>query len=286
MRYSEFDEVKYSHFRKKLIKDKESEIQKNFLLITRNTSTFISHMINEIGITKGDEIQLYDGTLTENEFNELPFDIENSLFQSWKELTPAVACRSSFWAYVTFKHIEAGKLNSCYLSTNGGSFSKGKCKIDTVLAEGSNIDSVVRTILRNLGGLPEARGNRSVYINCSFARAWWRGYISESVCKETNCDPEKIKQVLNKNKSYWEVLINLTVSKNSVLGDERIRSALISSLADQIGVMDKAILFNTEKLKSLSRLIGTRQAIQELGILNVDDIKDMITTDLFPLVFP
>ena len=29
----------------------------------------------------------------------------------------------------------------------------------------------VRTVLRRLGGLPEVRGNRSVYVDCPFARA-------------------------------------------------------------------------------------------------------------------
>lgn len=285
MKYSEFDEAKYSNFRKNLIKEKENDVQKNFLNIVRDTPTFIDYMKNEIGISKGDEVPLYESKLTENEFKELPTDIENSLFQAWIDLTPQTACRSSFWAYVTFKHIEAGKIDSCYLATNGGNLSGGKCRIDTVLAENSNIDPVVRTILRYLGGLPEARGRRSVYTDCSFARAWWRSYYSQNVCKETNSDPLKINQVLNKDKTCWEVLINLTVSRNSVLGDERVRSALISSLADQIGVMDKAILFNTEKLGLLSRLIGTRQAIQELGILSVGDIKDMISTDLFPIVF-
>lgn len=286
MKYIEFDESNYSNFRKNLIKEKGNDVQKNFLKITRDTPTFINFMKSELGISKGSEFPIYEGKLTENEFKELPTEIETCMFQLWKDLTPETACRSSFWAYVTFKHIEAGKIDSCYLATNGGNLSGGKCRIDTVLAEDSKIDQVIRTILRYLGGLPEARGNRSVYSNCSFARAWWRGYISESVCKETNSDPDKINQVLNKDRSYWELLINLTVSNNSVLGDERVRSALISSLADKVGVMDKDTLFNTDNLKSLSRLIGTRQAIQELGILSADQIKNMITTDLFPIVFP
>lgn len=285
MKYAEFDEINYTDFKMKLIQNKESLNQEEFLHIVRDTPTFISYMRTQIGFSIGDEILQYNERLSEDTFKILPPVIEKKLFKIWDNLPPSTACRSSFWAYVTFKHIEAGIIDSSYLAATGGSRSEGKYRIDMALTKKNKSDPLVRDVLRCMGGLPEIRGNRSVLTNCFFGRAWWRGHISKLVCAETGGDLDKINLVLTKNQRYWEGLISLIVSQNPVLGDVSVFSALICSLADQIGDVDDTILFNEMNLKSLVKMIEEKQAFQELGVQEIHYLKYMFKNVFFPKVF-
>ena len=106
------------------------------------------------------------------------------LYSSWSYVAPALACRSTFWAAVTLNHVRHGLIDSAFLAANGGNLPGGAERIDFALNDRSNsgpqrVDNCVRTVLRRLGGLPEVRGNRSVYVDCPFARAWWRERMIE-----------------------------------------------------------------------------------------------------------
>ncbi len=278
MEYAEFNGSNYTSLRKRLLKQKGSEDQKFFLEAVRDSEHFLKfiEMEKDIFLTSGSDFPLYEGCLTENEFKMLSETVENKMLEIW-DISPAVACRTSFWAKVTVDHVKAGKIESYYLAGKG---IGGKERIDKVLVKGGEkIDDVVHTVLRCLGGLPEKRGNRSVYTDCSFARAWWQGYIAKEVSSETKTDIVKINRVFRK-KTCWEKLIELTVSRNSVLGDSKVRSSLISCLADET---DDEI-FKGEKIEQLSRMLGVRQAIQELGVLDIDELKELISKELIPKV--
>ena len=92
---------------------------------------------------------------------------------------------------MTFRHIEEGRIESSFLAANGGGNVTGAQRIDAALnastgrgGDASLLDRCVRTVLRRLGGLPEARGNRSVYVNCPLARAWWRERLVAEVATD------------------------------------------------------------------------------------------------------
>ncbi|MCY4030734.1 MAG: hypothetical protein OXF05_01300 [Hyphomicrobiales bacterium] len=286
MTYSAFRDSDYTHLRKNLLRAKGKRLQREFLEITRNSDTFISWIEQyPVSEDKGASFDLLlTEPLTESDYKEPTKFTEKVLFKRWKNLTPAQASEETFWGYVTLEHIKEGIIQAPYLAANGGNLPGGLERIDKALKENQEqtIDTIVRTILRRLGGLPEARGSKSVYANCPFARAWWRGYVTEEICKETNADYDKVVKTLTVTSTYWEELIVLIVSRNSVLGDNNVRTALIWALSELVEGKDedknknKKQLFQPKGIRIISRQIGIRSAWQELGVFSIEDLKQIM----------
>ena len=283
MTYLAFRDDDYTSLRRGLLQAKGKKLQVEFLEAARDSKSFIAHIERCIGLKdEGEPFDLWADLLSESEYKEPPKTVERELFEKWKNLTPAQASEETFWGYVTLEHIKKGIIEAPYLAANGGNLPGGLERIDKALKEKQEqtIDSIVRTILRRLGGLPEARGSKSVYVNCPFARAWWRGYIAEEICRETNADYDKVVRTLTVTSTYWEELMVLIVSRNSVLGDSNVRTALIWALSELVEGKDedknKKQLFQVEALKKISRKIGIRSSWQELGVFSVKDLKQIM----------
>ena len=278
MGYKELNDASYSTLRKKLIREKGSAIQQEFLEVLKDTNQFIQWLESEVKIEEiGEDFDLASDQLSEHEFKEPTQKVEEELFKKWEAITLAQACRSTFWGYVTLRHIKEGKIESFYLAANGGTLPGGLERIDKVLNGGDvvSIDSIVRTVLRRFSGLPEARGNRTVYVDCPFGRAWWRCHIAEKTCEITSADPDKVMDVLRVKQTYWEELISSIVSKNSVFGDEKIRAALIWALSEKKESSGEADLFVVDKLRPIIKKIGVRLAWQELAIFSPQELKSL-----------
>ena len=191
--YQEFDDAALTRFRRRLLRTKGGSEQREFLRAVRDDEEFLRIIRNSVTRQGSRDPALCPERLTESEFKQPPANTEADLYNAWSGLTPRIACRTTFWAYLTFRHIEEGRIRGSFLAANGGPGATGLERIDRVLqAEGESaakqIDSCVRTVLRRLGGLPEARGNRSVYVDCPFARAWWRERLVNEV---SHGDPER-----------------------------------------------------------------------------------------------
>ena len=283
MAYRELNDTDYSGLRKSLISEKGSAFQIEFLKILKDSKQFAEWIRGKVKIEEsGKGFDLISGQLSEHEFKEPPKQVEEELFQKWESIiTPAQACRSSFWGYVTLCHIEKGKIESFYLAANGGTLPGGLERIDKSLENGDagGIDAIVRTALRRFSGLPEARGNRTVYVDCPFARTWWRCHIAKDICKNiTNADQNKVFEVLRVNQAYWESLITSVVSKNSVFGDAIIRATLIWALSEKMGSKNPS-LFVADKLTKIIKKIGVRLAWQELAVFPPEDLKALFETE-------
>lgn len=286
MVYWEFQGSDYTKIRNNLLNKERSALRTEFLKAAKDREYFVEWMDEHIGLEKNKEnnavqFQLFADQVTEGEYNELPIDIEKKLFDKWKNLTPKQGSQETFWGYVTLEHIRRGVIKSHFLA--GTSSTDGLERIDKALYEGDSkkLDDVVRTVLRRLSGLPEARGARSVYVNCPFARAWWRGYVADEVRESTKgkADARKVAETLSSSQSYWEELISLVVSRNSVLGDSNVRSALIWALAEYVDDKTKDHLFTNNGIKKVSREIGIRSAWQELGVFPVDRLKQIMQNE-------
>ena len=285
MAYLAFRDDDYTSLRRDLLRVKGSNLQKKFLEVTRDSASFVAWIEKYIRLKKnGDPFDVQEEEqLSEQEYKEPPKNIEKVLFERWHDLTPAQASEETFWGCVTLEYIKEGIIQAPYLAANGGSLPGGLERIDEVLAgkkgeeESKSIDSIVRTILRRFGGLPEARGAKSVYVNCPFARAWWRGYVAREVCKATEANYGKVVDTLRASQEFWERLIVLIVSRNSVLGDTNVRTALIWALSELVEGKNedenKKQLFQVKTLKNISRQIGIRSAWQEMGIFPVEELK-------------
>ena len=282
MQYQEFDDGAYTALRKSLLKEKGGPFQKSFVSSLRDKKSFLEYIENKIKITEGEETPCLNERLTESEFKESPKIIEQQLFALLKGIPPANACRVTFWAMVTLRHIKADMIEASFLAANGSSQSSGLERIDQALKQENKteLDRIVRTALRRMSGLPEARGNRSVYVNCSFARAWWRGYLSEEVCQNTSAKYNNVYKTLSISQDYWEKLIMLVVSRNSVLGDSKVRVALIWALSDLANKWEYGHLFIGKNLEKITRRIGIRSAWQELGVFSIEELRQFIEQEV------
>lgn len=285
--WEELDDASYTRLRRDLLRTKGSALQRGFLEALQSRDGFGAWMKKRVEVKDGDKLPLLDNPLTEDEFINPPPDTEEGIHAAWRGVSPAQASRASFWGLAALRHIENRRIDPGHLAVQEGKGDNGRglAYIALVLRQGERkkIDSAVRTVLRRMSGLPEARGVRSVYTDCPFARAWWRRRLAEEIARETGgADRADILGVLKRSKAYWEQLIMLVVSSNSVLGDARVRTALVWALSEANQEQPDA-LFTKPGLNRIHRAIGIRLAWQELGVLPVEEIKTLLAKDFLPL---
>ncbi len=283
--YEQFDEGDYTKLRRSLIRKsaKGEAVQREFLAKVRDTAEFVEHQKSTVRVLEGERFDPLAERMSEAEFGNPPSDTERRLYDAWNRLTPRVACRAAFWGCVTFRHIEAGRIESSFLAANGvGSFT-GAQRIDSALgADGeqaaSKLDSCVRTVLRRLGGLPEVRGNRSVYVNCPLARAWWRERLVSEVAAGDAALARRVRAVVHpESQQYWEDLVTFVVSRNSVFGSTAVRNILIRTLAKALDADPLSPLRKAPALKRLCRSVSSIQASIELSVVPEHEVSAMMS---------
>ena len=278
----ELSDTDYSKFRKELLRVKGSDRQKRFLESVRDTAAFLDH-VSSIPTDGAVGPALAPERMTESEYKDPPASTEQILYTSWSALPPAVACRSTFWAKLTIEHIKAGRIQSVYLAANGGNLPGGAERIDFVLDDTTGqgpkrIDDCVRTVLRRLGGLPEVRGNRSVYVDCPFARAWWRERMVDQAANGNTQMTAVVRAVIRTNQTYWEKLIDRIVFRNSTFGSENIRNAFLRALALFVQSNPASGLTSSPELQRLCRRVATYQGSRELSILSDSELDALMGT--------
>ena len=280
-RYREFDDAGFSRFRRKLLRTKGGPKQRDFLAALRDDEKFLHVVHSEVNTHGSEDPVLCPEALTESEFKQPPATTEASLYGAWSDLTPRIACRTTFWANLTCRHIESNRIHATYLAANGGPGAGGAERIDRVLHENGDgaamqIDRCVRTAFRRLGGLPEARGNKSVYVDCPLARAWWRERLVNEVSRGDPDCAEIVRDVVRVNQTYWEELVVLVVSRNSVLGSQEVREEFIRSLANLMADEPSSPMGTARNLRRASRMVGAIQASRELSVLEAPELRTLM----------
>ena len=277
--YREFDNGEYSKLRRDLLRVKGGRLQQQFLSSVRHRNQFIMFM-ERLPMTSGESVALYPHPLTETEFRDPPVDTQRRLYEGWTKITPRVACRSSFWGSVTCDHVRQDLIQSDYLAANGNHVG-GAERIDRALGESSDrrlkmMDDCTRAVLRRIGGLPEARGNRTVYVDCPLARAWWRERFAVEIGRD---DPDLracVRDVVRLNKTYWEKLVVMVVSRNSVMGSQEIRDAFVIRLAKAISSDASGAVMTGKGLVRGCRNLSALQAVRELSALDADELEEVV----------
>ncbi len=278
----ELDNAAFSRLRRDLLREKGGELQEEFLYALQEDHQFLE-FIGRIPVTGKGTVSLCPHPLTETEYREPPVDTQLMLYDVWEMLTPRIACRSSFWGNITCHHIRQGRIKAAYLAANG-SYAGGAERIDRALRRAGKkrakmMDDCVRTALRRLSGLPEARGNRTVYVDCPFARTWWRERLAVQVGRNDADLTKKVRDLVRLSKTYWEKLVVMIVSRNSVMGSHEIREAFVTRLAETIQLSGNQRLANAQWLVRACRNLSAVQAVRELSVLNrkeLEDIMDLI----------
>ena len=283
--YAERDAEAYSRLQRRLISDQGSQIQVKFLEATRSGSSFLEFMnIHDVIATNGRTVELFDGPLTEQSFKEPTEDQERTAFEKWADVSPRTACRTSFWADVTLRHIEAGAIEEAHwLAANGGKNESGEVRIDRAFREKEEkrpkaIDDCVRTVLRRMSGLPAARGNRSVFVNPSFGRAWWRERMVARISGRQGVEVEDRTALLNVvrcGQYYWEGLVTMIVSRGSVFGSEDVQDAFVNSMAKHFKAAPNTPLKKIARLRDALRRFSNIAASRELGVLEFSEIGEI-----------
>ena len=286
MQFKEFEPIEFANIRKSLISKKGSDFQREFLEAAKTIETFIDWITTYIPYNdeKVKDIALYPQKLTENEFKETPREVEKLAYKTWDKLTPSIACRSSFWGAVTLNHLKHDIIESTYLAVGPGSSQTGFSRIEEALTtdNAKMMDDVVRTILRRFSGLPEARGGlRSIYVNCSFGRAWWRERVTEEVVKFTKGDENNISLTLRRSQEYWEKLVNILSTSNAVFGDENIRTSFIWALSEHVEDPKYSRLFKSSgDIDRCMTTLGVYSALQEFGVFELSELKKFMQDEV------
>lgn len=275
----ELSDADYSRFRKSLLREKGSGRQRDFLGAVRASNDFLDRL-SVIPTVGTNNVSLAPEQMTEEEYKNPPSDTEQALYLSWSNLTPSIACRSTFWAQLTLEHVRNGRIESVFLAANGSNLS-GAERIDSVLRDTTarapqQVDSCVRTVLRRLGGLPEVRGNRSVYVDCPFARAWWRERMVEEASNGDMHTALLVRSVIRIHQTYWEKLIDRIVFRNSTFGSREIRNSFVRALARFLHSNPKSSLKDTKNLQTLCRRATALQGSRELSILDDRELDTLM----------
>ena len=280
--FRELCDSSYTRLRKTLLRTRGSEQQRKFLRAVRDGDNFLK-AFSAVPTIESRDVEVRSHPLTESEFKNPPPDAEHRLYSAWTSVPPAVACRSTFWAHVTLTHIRQGRIEPVYLAANGGNLPGGAERIDWALKnttdEGSQaIDACVRTVLRRLGGLPEVRGNRSVYVDCPFARAWWRERVIEQVSSGDKELATHVGGVLRIHQTYWEKFVDRIVFRNSTFGSINIRNAFVRELVRFIQSNPETDLGKTVGFQRLCRRACAYQGSRELSVLCDSELNALMRT--------
>ena len=129
-----------------------------------------------------------------------------------------------------------------------------------------------------MSGLPAARGNRSVFVNPSFGRAWWRERMVARISGRQGVEVEDRTALLNVvrcNQEYWEALVTMIVSRGSVFGSEDVQDAFVNSMAKHFKAAPNTPLKKTVRLKDALRRFSNIAASRELGVLEFSEIGEI-----------
>ena len=282
--FRELDEAKYLQFQTQMLKSKGSQLQREFLESAMDNGDFVSFLAERVDASEGDTLPVFDGPLTEASFKEPTPDQERRMYEIWHHAPPNTACRVSFWAGVSLENVREGKIaQASWLAANGGITETGEERIDRAFSlpgeEGNRaVDDCVRTVFRRMSGLPLARGNRSVFVNPTFGRGWWRERIVSRISERSEPVQERpaLLEVVRQNQQYWENLVTMIVSRGSVFGSVDVQDALINGLAKHLSECPETSIRNASTLNRLLRRLSNVAASRELGTLEFTEIGEIV----------
>ncbi len=228
------DDKEWAKFRANLLSEKGSEKQEAFLQEIRDGEAFIKTM-EQIPVSGLIDPDLYQVKMSEAQFKDPPASTESKMYDLWNNLSLSIASSTLFWTHVTMCHVREGRIEPSFLASNGIASQTGAERIDRIMANENpkrkeQTDNCVRSVLRQLGGLPHVRGNKSVLVDCPFARAWWRERLVRRAEIQSGIAKDRIGKILRQTKAHWEWFVSAMVSRNPVFGIASVQEAVAASL--------------------------------------------------------
>ena len=249
-----------------------SDEQREFIREAAQDSEAFCRRIRSWGLTGDDIPPVTEQVISESDFLEPPWALECAVEATWCELPVSLAARPETWTRIHVEMIERERINSAYLSSPGKGRS-GRAWIAQALrgTHAVSVEECVRAIFRRLGGVIE-RGNRTAFIDCPLARTWWRHrYANEAYSMFRLSSVEALSKALHQS-GRWEALVEAMISRLTVIGDSRIRPALVQCFADGDGRLPK-------ETWNVLHWIGRRSTVQALGALEPSHIARLVANE-------
>lgn len=244
--------------------------QREFLRLAAEDETEFCDFVKAWGLRQGKPPPVTGNPLSERELVDPPWSTEREIAVTWAGIPVSLAARPETWTRIHIEMIEQGLIKSSYLAASGNGES-GRGRIAQALNgdDAQLVDECVRTILRRLGGVIEARANRTSFLDCPLGRAWWRNrYATEAYNCFGRHSVEDLSAAL-RPRFRWEALVEAMVSKLTVIGDSAVRPAVVQCLADGAG--------NTSReVKDVLGWLGRRTTVQALGALGPDYVRRLV----------
>jgi len=243
--------------------------QREFLRLVAEDRKKFCDYIRSWGLATGAPPPITDGRLSEREFANPPWSTECAIASTWATLPPSQAARPETWTRINVEMMEHHHIKSSFLaaSSNGES---GRSRIANALkgADAQEIDSCVRTVLRRLGGVIE-RANRTAFLDCPLAKAWWRNYYAREAHSAFDRHSVEVLSAALRPTYRWERLVEAMVSKLTIISDSAIRPAIVECFAEGAG--------NTgQEVADMLGWVGRRSTIQALGALGPEYVFQVI----------
>ena len=209
-----------------------------------------------------------DRPMTGQEVANPPLSTERYNFALLRDLPPRLASLPSFWTSYQVEMVRRAIIDPADLAVRIGSSNEtGRARLQKALRRDKKtlLDQCTRTILRQLGGLPEERGKVSVFVDCRLSRGWWRGHLSHQVAADMELDAEEVWNCLRLTDAPWDQLFQHAVRRLTVLGDRPVRSAAVARLMREN--LDGDPKTRRARVQSFLAQVGSRCAYQALGTL-------------------
>lgn len=210
--------------------------------------------------------------LTGQEVANPPLETEWSHYSLLDDLPPRLAALPSFWTSYQLEMVRRELVDPADFATPISSTNEtGRARLQKAIRRSRKnlLDQCTRTVLRQLGGLPEVRGYVTVFVDCRLSRAWWRGHISHQVATDMNVDVERVWVHLRLADATWDQLQQYTVRRLTVVGDRNVRSALIARLMES-RLDQESSKIRRQRTQAFFARVGARSAHQALGALSPD----------------
>lgn len=244
--------------------------QRVFIRLAAEDPTGFCDLIRSWGRRRGETPPVTDLRLSEREFTDPPWSTECAIATTWGALPASLAARPETWTRIHVEMIEQGRIKSSYLAANGNGES-GRTLIARALKgmDAQEVDRCVRAVLRRLGGVIEARANRTAFLDCPLAKAWWRHRYAQEAHERFKRESVEALSAALRPTFRWEALVEAMVSRLTVIGDSAIRPAVVQCLADGAGSTGRDVA-------DMLRWVGRRSTVQALGALRPDQVLQVV----------
>ena len=246
------------------------DLQREFIELAAGDGRAFCEYVLGWGTTPGKCPPVTEYGLSVKEFLDPPWSTECAVAASWSHLPVSLAARPETWTRIHVEMIEQERIQSSYLAGIRGGDS-GLTRIRRTLKNNNakQVDDCVRAILRRIGGVILDRANRTAFLDCPLAKAWWRHRYAQEAYRIFKTQSVEATSSALRPVFRWTHLVEAMVSKRTIMGDGAIRPAIVQGLTQGAGGTDR-------EMRDVLDLIGRRSTVQALGFLGPEYVLKLI----------